>query len=188
MSIYEAIRNCPVCSHDLPLRIPSDGEKGIDWLCVACGSHIYGLMRDGCSDMERRAARPARMEFTREDLAPVPDGRYSAISRVIERRHEGEERRKDARIKVNVPVLAQPLDESFRTSGNAFVATTLNVSKGGLALIHTRHVPQPCMAVEFKLPGQQRRQAVIRVLRSECIGIFYEIAGSFETKMGLDGK
>jgi len=186
LSIYEAIRSCPVCSHDLPLRIPAANETGIDWLCVACGSHVYGLMREGCSDQERRNARPARMHFDKQAVAPVPEGRADTISRVILGRYEGEERRKEPRVAVSVPALAQPLDAHYRTTGDPFMGTTLNVSQGGLALLHTRHVPQPYMAIEFTLPGQQLRQAVLRVLRSRCIGLFYEIAGSFETKMGLD--
>jgi len=143
-------------------------------------------MREGCSDRERKNARPARLKFDVQAITPVPAGRADAIARVVGNRYSGEERRRDARIPVSVPVMVQPLDGQFRTLGDPFMATTLNISKGGMSLLHTRHVSEPYIALEFTLPGQHRRQAVLRVLRSHCIGLFYAVAGAFETKMGLD--
>ena len=54
-----------------------------------------------------------------------------------------------------------------------------NISRGGIALIHTRSVTVPYLGLELNLDGTTEIRVVIRIVRCRAAGLFYEIAGPF---------
>jgi hypothetical protein len=63
------------------------------------------------------------------------------------------------------------------------MATTRNVSTGGIALIHTRPVTAKHLVVELTTTAGERLQVLVRVLRRRPLGPFCDIAGQFVTKL-----
>jgi hypothetical protein len=95
----------------------------------------------------------------------------------------GADRRRHKRYPVMVPVAAVPLAADFRVVGAAMQMTTANISLGGAALIHTRFVDSPYLALDINAIEMDRLQVVFRVLRVQSRGIVYEIGGEFISRL-----
>ena len=66
--------------------------------------------------------------------------------------------------------------------------TTVNVSLGGAALIHTRFVDAPYLALDFTGAGLELLQVVLKVWRVRSLGLVYEVAGEFISKLSPAAK
>jgi hypothetical protein len=82
-----------------------------------------------------------------------------------------------------VPVVALPLASDFRINGEPVQMTTANVSLGGAALIHTRFVDTPYLALDFKAATIESLQVVLKVLRVRSLGPVYEVSGEFISRL-----
>lgn len=75
------------------------------------------------------------------------------------------------------------LDEKFQPAGEQFLAVTLNISSGGLCIIHDRAIPEPYIALEICAKGIETSQFVLKILRRTGAGKFFKIAGRFVHKI-----
>jgi hypothetical protein len=82
-----------------------------------------------------------------------------------------------------VPVLVLPLARDFRVAGEPMQMTTVNVSLGGAALVHTRFIDAPYLALDFSVAGVELMQVILHVLRVRSTGLVYEIGGKFISRL-----
>ena len=76
------------------------------------------------------------------------------------------ERRAEARNLMVVPVLVQPVDESFEPLAPPFGAVTRNISPQGIGLVHTLPIEYELLALQLKL-GDEDINLVAKVLWCE---------------------
>jgi hypothetical protein len=107
------------------------------------------------------------------------------IKRLIEEGHyyDGPDRRKEKRHAVALQVIAMPLTEDLLPAGPAFVATTRDISRNGIAIIHYQPVDSPLLAVQLTDLGGKTFEGAIDLRRCRKIGNYYEIAGQYVTKI-----
>ena len=96
----------------------------------------------------------------------------------------GPEQRNESRYAVSLPVAAVPVDESMRKTGEMFIACTRDISSGGIAMYHTRRVSDKYLAVEIRANSGEKLRVLVEVLRCAPVGLFYEIAGKFVSRLG----
>ena len=82
-----------------------------------------------------------------------------------------------------MPAVALPLAPDFRVNGEAMAMTTANISLGGVALLHTRFVDAPYLAVDFTPTGEDKLQVVLKLLHCRPLGLVYEIGGEFISRV-----
>ena len=89
------------------------------------------------------------------------------------------DRRRATRYPIVVDVIVVPLDETFRPISPPFVACCRNLSSGGICFYHQNRAPSDFLYLEIDSPELPAMQAVMKVLRQQSIGRFWEIAGEF---------
>ena len=146
----KTMSRCAACGLPLPLSWPRGGEPCMRWFCTGCGAAY-----DAVLDCERIAellpnVRPAKLELNAGSLAHFARGgrrlhRPAAGRRELRR----PERRDGTRHRVIAPVAVMPLGAAFQPAGDAFLATTINVSQSGLAILSTRAVRAQAVLVDL---------------------------------------
>jgi hypothetical protein len=91
-----------------------------------------------------------------------------------------EDRRSASRKPAVIDVIAVPLDAEHKPCGDAFLALTRNISRGGIALVCTQALKSPYLLLRLEMGRSRMLQAVVRVIRSRSFYQFTEISGSFE--------
>jgi hypothetical protein len=61
--------------------------------------------------------------------------------------------------------------------------TMANISLGRAALLHTRFVDAPYLAIDFTAAGLELLQVVFKVLRCRSLGPVYEIGGQYISRL-----
>jgi hypothetical protein len=99
-------------------------------------------------------------------------------------RNEGrdDERRTEKRKPVVVDVIAVPLDENRQPCGEPFLALTRNISRGGIAILHSERVTAPYLLLRIETGRHKAIQTVVQVVRTRSFYQFTEISGRFELK------
>jgi hypothetical protein len=97
--------------------------------------------------------------------------------------YEGPDSRCEPRYAISIPVAAVPVDESLHKAGDVFIALTRDLSSGGIAMYHTRRISEKFLAVEINAPTGERLRLLVEVLRCSPVGLFYEIAGKFVSRL-----
>ena len=117
-----------------------------------------------------------------EEMAAFVD---HLIRRLIEEGlyYDGPDRRSEKRHVVAIPVRAMPLDGNLRPIGTGFIATARDISRRGIAVIHNEVLTCPLLAVELADFDGRQIQAAVEVLRCRPVGPYFEIAGTFVTKV-----
>lgn len=138
------------------------------------------------SETEMSRALDALFEFApAQFLSPPIDISMFAHRAVLGAEgHDGAEHRDEVRIAVSLPIVTVPVDESLRKTGEGFNAFTRDISSGGLAIYHTRHIAEKFLALEIKTTSGRRLRMLLHVLRCSRVGLFYEIAGRFVSRLG----
>lgn len=127
--------------------------------------------------------------FPSRSLVRSPKDVEAFVAQLIRRLAEeglyyaGPNRRTERRHAVALRVRAMPLDDKLQPAGEAFVATSRNISSRGIALIHVEKVTHPYLAVELTDVDGKTFEAAVEVLRCQPQGSYYEIAGQFVTKV-----
>jgi hypothetical protein len=93
-----------------------------------------------------------------------------------------EERRTDKRRPVVLDVIAVPLDQDQQPCGEPFMALTRNISRGGIAILHTEKVTAPYLLLKMETARHETMQIVVQVVRLRSFYQFTEICGRFELK------
>jgi hypothetical protein len=102
------------------------------------------------------------------------------VAAVERNEQRDDERRKEQRKPVCADVIAVPLDENRQPCGEAFLALTRNISRGGIAILHTERVTAPYLLLRIETGRHQSIQTVVRVVRARSFYQFTEISGRFE--------
>lgn len=121
-----------------------------------------------------------------EQLLRPPAAIAMFVRRVVKgaEYYVGPEQRTEPRYSVSLPVAAVPVDESLKKTGEVFIAFTRDISSGGIAMYHTRRVSDKYLAVEIRSNSGENLRVLVEVLRCSPVGLFYEIAGKFISKLG----
>ena len=183
------IDHCSGCGAVISIYPPIPDRPVKTWLCNTCGSVYFGSDGDPASELGVRQA--ANSAFVSEVMVAV-DSRTNSVTPSHVRRlvqslggkpFTGPERRRDQRYAIAVPAVAVPLGNDFRIIGEPVQMTTMNVSLGGAALIHTRFTDTPYYALDFTAAGVQLLQVVLQVMRVRNVGPVYEVAGRFISRL-----
>jgi hypothetical protein len=179
------LERCSACGESIALEPPVPNFKASAWICTTCGAIYFGRSDGGA---ERRGV--IRMDSAVQSPFVVGTASSIAAESVLRLAKSlaadeftGPERRRHKRYRVVVPVLVLPLASDFRIDGEAMQMMTRNVSLGGAALIHTRFVDAPYLALDFMGAGLDLLQVVFKVLRVRSLGLTYEVGGEFISQM-----
>ncbi len=184
----ERILYCAECGLMLPLCLPVEGETSRSWACTGCGAR-YEAVLDKSQPLELiQHVRPYKLAFNLKCNEQVPKAIADFIAQVMPDAYRGPEKRCFERYPIVTPVAAMPLGTGLEPFGASFMALTRNISRSGVALVSTRSVSAPFLAVELPCGPDGAMQVVIQVVRRRPIRCFYEIAGPFLTKMADAGR
>jgi len=189
-----ATARCSGCSNPISFQPPVAGEPVGAWICKTCGAVYYG--DDAASAAANalgvvRAAQVQSNPFLGGVSAALdacigsvpPEYVQRLVSSLAGDAYKGPERRKDKRYRMSVPVVAVPLGLDFGVAREPVRMTTMNVSLGGAALIHTRYTDAPYFALDFAIAGLDHAQVMLEVLRVRNFGPVYEVAGRFINRL-----
>ena len=99
-------------------------------------------------------------------------------------RVSNDERRTEKRRPVVLDIIAVPLDEDRNPCGEPFLALSRDISRGGIALLHTEPVRAPFLLLRIETLRHEVIQAVVQVIRARSFYQFTEISGRFVAKPG----
>lgn len=138
-------------------------------------------------ETEALAALDSVFEFEPEQLLRPPAAIAMFVRRIVRGAefYVGPEQRTEPRYAVNLPVAAVPLDESLKKTGEVFIGFTRDISSGGIAMYHTRRISEKYLAVEIKATSGDKLRVLVEVLRCFPVGLFYEIAGKFVSRLNV---
>jgi hypothetical protein len=184
------VEECGACGRRISLQPPKHDSAAIIWRCDTCdaiyfGSDVvqadsHGLHRDASVGFDTLTTA---IRLNVEARNSPPENIQRIVRSMASQEQHGAERRRHKRYPVMAPVAAMPVAADFRLSGEPVQMTTANVSLGGAALIHTRFLDAPYLALDFALAGMDRLQVVFRVLRVQSRGVVYEIGGEFISRL-----
>jgi hypothetical protein len=181
------IETCGQCHAHLGLVAPRQDLPAKAWLCGRCGSAYLAADRQAgaCQDRVSSARETSYEEVVevatvvaRSHRQPVPHrDLYQVLKYLSGLEHTGDERRREPRHAVAIPVLALPLDGTFRVAGAAVELTTINVSRSGAAFIDEATLSAAYLSIDFSYVGLGMIHAVLEVLRVRPVLSAYEVAG-----------
>jgi hypothetical protein len=183
------VTHCSICRSNIALETPAPDSKASIWLCNSCGA-IY-FARNNVEN-ERRGVLRVDPDIQNPFVAAVaPSISQEYIKRLL-KLHEaeqftGSDRRQHKRYPVAVPVVALPLGSDFRVIADPVQMTTANVSLGGAALLHTRFIEAPNLALDYR-PAGVDLQVVLRISHVKSLGLVYEVAGEFISHLSQASK
>jgi hypothetical protein len=116
------------------------------------------------------------------DVAEFVDG---LIKKLIERGQylNVPDRRAETRHAVAIQVSVMPLASDLQPIGEAFVATTKDLSHASITLIHFEPVTAPLLAIQLKDLGGSILNSAVEVIRCQPTGPYFEIVGRYVTKI-----
>ena len=123
--------------------------------------------------------RPKQLIYPPEEIAQFVAG---LIKRLTEEGlfYDGPDRVPKA-IRRHLQVRVIPLNNQLRPLGLGFVASTRDISRSGIAIIHHRPLECPFLAVQISNLNGRTLQSAVEVLRCRSLGRFFEAAGKFVT-------
>src|SRR6266404_7201792 len=163
------IDRCSSCGAVIALRPPMPDAKACAWRCKSCSAVYFGSEDAGaqCRGVVRCESNVdsvfvAPIETKSSFIAPSiqPENAKRLVKALASGKHGGPNRRRQKRYTVTVPVVALPLAPDFRIDGEPVQMTTANVSLGGAALMHTRFIDAPYLALDFTVAGVELLQIV----------------------------
>ena len=92
--------------------------------------------------------------------------------------YKGDERRREQRHPMVVPVRAVAVDEKDRALGTAFDLVTRDVGSSSIGMFHTEPVEADRLALHLQIAGTDV-DLVIRVLSRAPMGPFYTVGGEY---------
>jgi hypothetical protein len=196
-STAQAIERCSNCGNVISIQPPAPDTKATAWLCKWCGAIYFGgdvedAERFGVSrgetSVDSTFVVPIELKVDATGAAIPPENVQRLVKSLVPGEYGGPDRRIHKRHPVIVPVVALPLASDFRIKGEPIQMTTANVSLGGAALIHSRFIDSPYLALDFTTAGVELLQVVLKVLRVKSIGLVYEIGGEFISRLSQVSK
>jgi PilZ domain len=93
---------------------------------------------------------------------------------------QSDDRRSTKRKAAMIDVIAVPLNAERKPCGEAFLALTRDISRGGIAILCTEEVKSPYLLLRLEMARYRMLQAVARVIRSRSFYQFTEVSLCFE--------
>ncbi|HUY93322.1 MAG TPA: hypothetical protein VMV10_31635 [Pirellulales bacterium] len=120
-----------------------------------------------------------------ESLARPPQAVADFVERAVRnsKYYDGPDVRSERRHAVSLRVAAVPVNERLNKIGEGFIAASRDISSGGIAIYHTRGTSERFLALELSAPSGEKMHVLLEVLRCRPVGLFYEIAGRFVSKI-----
>lgn len=87
--------------------------------------------------------------------------------------------RKSTRYAISAPLTAISLNEKFAVTGEPAVGYSIDISTGGLAILHPAPTSAPLYAIEFLDASLNIPPVILRPIRCSRLGSGYAIAGEF---------
>jgi hypothetical protein len=177
--------SCGNCGRAIGLVPPRPKTTARIWTCNGCASVFFGAENedatDGLSPLHDagRIAVDALTEGGNSVRAQLVSQSQRLVEGLVADVYRGADRRIHTRYPVAAPVTGIPLSADFRVVGRALAMMTLNLSSGGVALIHKQACEAPYYALDFADAGFGVLQILLRVLRTSDIGLQHVTAGDF---------
>lgn len=188
----DLIEHCGQCSGKVALVRPSAQLDASPWRCRGCGALFLasperrggslfrgGLLRASFSDVFPPAnvlAHERRAELSAHDL--------DQLKRCMPTEHASvREVRLTERYPVVTSVSVLAVEEDFRVSGKVATAYTIDVSCGGLSILHPEPTTAPYFAVDFALSSLRIPSVIFRPMRCSRLGSAYAVAGEFVCRL-----
>jgi len=90
-----------------------------------------------------------------------------------------EDRRSTKRKPAMIDVIAVPLDAEHKPCGDAFLALTRDISRGGIAILCTEEIKAPYLLLRLEMARYRMMQAIVRVIRQRSFYQFTEVSAAF---------
>jgi hypothetical protein len=181
-----AIDHCSRCTSVISLAAPSPESPASPWLCGGCGSVYFATGLQERHWTRGGMARSVAYENVL-DIASMHLGSRNhrlpraELHRLLKFFSEGfpivAEKRSHKRYAMALPVIAVPMGPNFRVIGPATQITTINVSRGGAALLDTNFCAADYLVLDFTPAGLSTAKAVFQVQRVTQIFSAFEVAG-----------
>jgi len=186
------IDRCSSCATRIALRSPSTESPASAWLCRRCGSVYFARCQEKDGKPFSAGTRLVSYFEVMKAINVHIEGRTSPIPKkdverlvqcLASRTYNGREARRQKRFPVAAPITVVPLGADFRVAGQPARVMTLNVSGGGAAIVHTRRIVEPYLAIDFAASGVELLPAVMHVTRVRTLASAFEVAGRFITRI-----
>jgi len=182
------IEHCGQCGARVALLQPSAVLDASPWKCRTCGSIFLAtperregsLFRGGVIAAGYSDVFPP-LEFS-GDLrrATLLHADVMQLKRCMPPRSEVQhDLRQGVRHPIAAPVTVLSLEEDFRILAAPATAYTIDVSCGGLSLLHPEPTTAPYFAVDFSLASLSIPPVIFRPKRCSRLGAAYAVAGEF---------
>jgi hypothetical protein len=186
------IDRCSSCSTKISLRSPTPDSPASAWLCRRCGSVYFARCQEKDGKPFSAGTRLVSYHEVMKAINVHIEGRLNPVSqkdvqRLVQclaaKTHVGPEVRKQKRFPVAAPVTVVPLSADLRVAGQAARVMTINISGGGAALVHSRRIIEPYLAIDFAASGVDLLPVVMQVSRVRALAAAFEVAGRFVSRI-----
>jgi hypothetical protein len=186
------IDHCSKCGVVISLQAPASNRPASAWLCRRCGSCYFALCQDSDGIEPAAGVRPVSYYEVMKAIYVHMDGdscpvlhehAHKAARSGLGQRYSGPETRKQKRFPCPAQVTIVPLGEDFRIAAQPARIMTSNLSGGGVAMVHSRSIKQPFLAIDFAASGIDLLPAIVQVTRVRQLAGAYEIAGKFISRI-----
>ena len=186
------IDRCSSCATRIALRSPTPDSPASAWLCRRCGSVYFARCQEKDGKPFSAGTRLVSYFEVMKAINVHIEGKSSPIAKkdverlvqcLSSRSFNGKEIRRQKRFPVAAPITVVPLSADFRVAGQPARVMTLNVSGGGVAVVHTRRIAEPLLAIDFSASGVELLPAVMQVTRVRTLASAFEVAGKFVSRI-----
>jgi len=186
------IDRCGSCGTSIALLAPTANSPASAWLCRRCGSVYFARCqeKDGkpFCPVTRRVSYCEVMKaiyiHLEGDACPIlREDVQRSLEQSAARPFYGREARKQKRYPAAALVTAVPLGADFRVAAQPARIMTINLSGGGAAVLHSRRIHTPYLAIDFSASGIELLPAILQVTRVRTLPASYEIAGKFVSRI-----
>ena len=186
------IDRCSSCATKISLRSPTSDSPASAWLCRRCGSVYFARCQEKDGKPFSAGTRLVSYYEVMKAINVHIEGRLNPVSqkdvqRLVQclaaRTFNGREVRQQKRHPVAAPVTVVPLGADLRVVGQAARVMTINISGGGAALVHSRRIVEPYLAIDFAASGVDLLPVVLQVSRVRALAAAFEVAGRFVSRI-----
>jgi predicted RNA-binding Zn-ribbon protein involved in translation (DUF1610 family) len=182
------IDRCSSCGTRIALRSPTTDSPASAWLCRRCGSVFFARCQEKDGQPFSAGTRlVSYFEVMKAINVHIDRGASSIPQKDVQRlvqclatkTFNGREGRKQKRHPVAAPVTVVPLGADLRVAGQPARVMTINISSGGVALVHARRIVEPYLAIDFSASGVDLLPVILQVKRVRTLASAFEVAGKF---------
>lgn len=176
------------CGSPVSLLKPNRTTRARPWQCLRCGTIILATVERKSGSEFHGGVRPAHF---RQIYSRLPVQSIAVPSRLSDEdirrvRNCAEcvelpahEMRNSTRYAITAPLTVVSLNEKFAVTGLPAIAHSIDISTGGMAILHPAPTTAPLYAIEFMDASLSISPVILRPVRCSRLGSGYVIAGEF---------